>query len=62
MRTIGGSTDGAPCHFPFSYEGVDYNECIPDPENENNLAWCSTTRLYNGNWGYCAGSLFIMSR
>ena len=56
VRTIGGTTDGSPCHFPFSYNGVDYNECEPDPKNQN-LGWCATTRNYDGNWGYCAGTI-----
>ena len=38
MRTIGKTTNGSSCPFPFSYTGVDYKECIPDPEKDNNLA------------------------
>lgn len=42
------TTDGKVCVFPFTYRGVEYNECV-DGE------WCAVTPNYDvdGLWGYC---------
>ena len=49
-----------PCIFPFTYDGVTYNNCtiVNDPDNH---PWCSTKVDEAGNhvksgryWGYCA--------
>ncbi len=51
--------DVKPCIFPFTYEGVTYNNCTVanDPDN---MPWCSTKVDEDGNhvkagryWGHC---------
>ncbi|XP_065829422.1 muscle, skeletal receptor tyrosine protein kinase-like isoform X2 [Oscarella lobularis] len=51
--TCGGTAAvGTPCHFPFTYKGAEYNECI----GTGNSSWCATepgdyeTHL---QWGFC---------
>ncbi|XP_036417846.1 uncharacterized protein LOC118801596 [Colossoma macropomum] len=50
--TANGNSKGAPCIFPFFYNGAFYNDCVifhhPNP-------WCSTTDNYtrDGKWGEC---------
>ncbi len=48
-----------PCIFPFTYEGVTYNNCtiVNDPDDK---PWCSTNLDEDGNhvvsgryWGHC---------
>ena len=40
------------CVFPFNYNGIEYNKCIPSGYGEG-LAWCSFDKEFNGNFGYC---------
>ena len=51
--------DFKPCTFPFTYEGVKYNNCtvVNDPDGK---PWCSTKVDDDGNhvqsgghWGHC---------
>ena len=35
------------CFFPFEYNGVFYNECIPDSNSK--IPFCSTTPQYHDN-------------
>ena len=50
--TTGGTANGSRCAFPFTYKGVSYDECITLDHDDR---WCSTTSVYNGTWGNCAG-------
>uniref|UniRef100_A0A8C4QU23 Fibronectin type-II domain-containing protein n=1 Tax=Eptatretus burgeri TaxID=7764 RepID=A0A8C4QU23_EPTBU len=53
VTTEGGTaTTGSYCHFPFTMSGIQYNECVPDP---NHRLWCGTTADVetDGQWGYC---------
>ena len=43
----GTSPEGAPCTFPFTYNGAAYNECILA---ESDYPWCLTA---DGGWGDC---------
>ena len=53
--TSGGKVVGAPCVFPFTYNGVTYTDCTSVDDGQ---AWCSTATDDDGNhinnfWGYC---------
>ena len=41
---------GKPCIFPFTYKGTTYKQCTGDAHT---TLWCSTTSLYNKQWGNC---------
>jgi 5'-nucleotidase len=48
----GGTVSGAPCAFPFTYEGVKYNSCTSLHRTQ---PWCSTTPTHSASsWGNCA--------
>ncbi|KAL2087575.1 hypothetical protein ACEWY4_016403 [Coilia grayii] len=59
IHTKDGNAMGAPCVFPFYYNGTWHHRCLPgQPEQENfpeGLSWCSTTINYSqeGKWGFC---------
>ena len=58
---------GAPCHFPFVYKNITYNDCI---KVDHKAYWCFTKindttgllrgttakRKYLGKWGNCDSS------
>merc|ERR1719352_1669699 len=46
--TCGGNSKGAPCNFPFEYDGKEYSACITDNHEES---WCYTDT--DGHWGNC---------
>uniref|UniRef100_A0A3B4D4Y9 Fibronectin type-II domain-containing protein n=1 Tax=Pygocentrus nattereri TaxID=42514 RepID=A0A3B4D4Y9_PYGNA len=50
--TINGNSKGAPCVFPFFYNGAYYNNCACFGHPNR---WCSTTDNYtrDGLWGEC---------
>ncbi|XP_037399274.1 adhesion G protein-coupled receptor E3-like isoform X2 [Pygocentrus nattereri] len=50
--TINGNSAGAPCVFPFLYNGNYYAECV---SLDWSVLWCSTTNNYNRDrkWGEC---------
>merc|ERR1711923_629384 len=48
--TCGGTANGAPCHFPYTYKGKEYTSCTSD---DHHHPWCSTTKHYIGRWGNC---------
>uniref|UniRef100_A0A673JKY1 Lymphocyte antigen 75-like n=1 Tax=Sinocyclocheilus rhinocerous TaxID=307959 RepID=A0A673JKY1_9TELE len=54
MHTSGGNSNGAPCEFPFLYNGTWHHNCLPGTEDKT-LDWCSTTANYDQDkkWGNC---------
>jgi len=45
-----------PCIFPFTYQGLTYNDCTTDGDK---IPWCATATDKNGHlildqWGYCS--------
>jgi len=45
--TCGGTAEGSPCKFPFSYNWKEYTQCT-DKDHDN--VWCYTL---SGKWGNC---------
>ena len=48
---------GNSCHFPFQYNGSEYNACIE--RDSPGKPWCATNEIYtigSGNFGYCSKS------
>lgn len=48
IRTTGGNSNGAKCHFPFNYKGKAYDKCIEkehttDDGQISSTKFCSTT-------------------
>ncbi|KTG47312.1 hypothetical protein cypCar_00030790, partial [Cyprinus carpio] len=54
MHTSGGNSNGAPCEFPFLYNGTWHHSCLPGT-GDKTLDWCSTTANYDlqKKWGNC---------
>lgn len=54
MHTSGGNSNGAPCEFPFLYNGTWHHSCLAGV-GEQTLEWCSTTANYDVDekWGNC---------
>ncbi|XP_076802493.1 MAM and LDL-receptor class A domain-containing protein 1-like [Clavelina lepadiformis] len=50
--TSGGTGNGQPCAFPFTYNGNVYHTCT---YVDHDQPWCSTTTEYQGYWGNCFG-------
>ncbi|XP_016007832.2 matrix metalloproteinase-9 [Rousettus aegyptiacus] len=49
-----GNADGAPCRFPFTFEGRSYSACTTEGRSDD-LPWCSTTGDFDadGRFGFC---------
>ncbi|XP_054996026.1 matrix metalloproteinase-9 [Sorex araneus] len=49
-----GNADGAPCHFPFTFEGHSYTSCTTAGRSDGH-SWCSTTADFNTDrrFGFC---------
>ncbi|XP_039719662.1 matrix metalloproteinase-9 [Pteropus medius] len=54
VSTRFGNADGAPCHFPFTFEGRSYSACTTDGRSDD-LLWCSTTANFDTDrrFGFC---------
>ncbi|KAL9988893.1 hypothetical protein ACROYT_G003385 [Oculina patagonica] len=53
MPTHGGTSKGACCMFPFTFQGNPQHRCT---RAERGYRWCSTTGNYDADkqWGFCA--------
>uniref|UniRef100_A0A8B9HIP5 Lymphocyte antigen 75 n=1 Tax=Astyanax mexicanus TaxID=7994 RepID=A0A8B9HIP5_ASTMX len=69
MHTSGGNSLGAPCKFPFLYNGTWHHRCLP-ADDVHPPDWCSTKDSYDQDqqWGTClkyeegCGALWNISR
>lgn len=54
LFTLGGNGDGAPCKFPFTFQGEKYNECTTEGRDDG-YRWCATTEDYDADtsFGFC---------
>ncbi len=54
IPTKGGTAGGAVCHFPFTYSGKQYSECIPK-DDESGQLFCATVPNFDTSpkWGFC---------
>ncbi len=45
-----------PCVFPFTYNGIKYNDFTSVGTMTSNLLWCSVVDTVSvpSSWGYCA--------
>ncbi|XP_043836209.1 matrix metalloproteinase-9 [Dromiciops gliroides] len=58
VQTRFGNAKGAPCHFPFIFEGRSYSSCTTEGRSDG-LPWCSTTANYDTDnlYGFCPSEL-----
>ncbi|MBZ3890150.1 Matrix metalloproteinase-9 [Sciurus carolinensis] len=51
LSTYRGNANGAPCHFPFTFEGRSYSTCITAGISDGS-PWCGTTANYDTDHQY----------
>ena len=54
LFTLGGNADGAPCKFPFTFQGTVYDGCTTEGRDDG-YRWCGTTEDYDRDtkYGFC---------
>lgn len=54
LFTLGGNADGAPCKFPFTFQGEKYDGCTTSGRDDG-YRWCATTDNYDvdKSFGFC---------
>uniref|UniRef100_A0A3P9PH21 Matrix metalloproteinase-9 n=1 Tax=Poecilia reticulata TaxID=8081 RepID=A0A3P9PH21_POERE len=58
VKTYGGNSGGAVCHFPFIYERKSYTTCMTEAVI-NGVPWCATTANFTRDrrFGHCPSEL-----
>lgn len=54
LFTLGGNAEGAPCKFPFTFQGEKYDGCTTQGRDDG-YRWCATTEDYDSDktYGFC---------
>lgn len=54
LYTFGGNADGAPCVFPFTFLGEEYDSCTTEGRRDG-YRWCATTDNFDKDikYGFC---------
>uniref|UniRef100_A0AAQ6A3J1 72 kDa type IV collagenase n=1 Tax=Amphiprion ocellaris TaxID=80972 RepID=A0AAQ6A3J1_AMPOC len=54
LFTLGGNAEGAPCKFPFTFQGEKYDGCTTQGRDDG-YRWCATTEDYDRDktYGFC---------
>uniref|UniRef100_A0A8C6THY6 72 kDa type IV collagenase n=1 Tax=Neogobius melanostomus TaxID=47308 RepID=A0A8C6THY6_9GOBI len=54
LFTLGGNAEGAPCKFPFTFQGEKYDGCTTQGRDDG-YRWCATTDDYDRDtsYGFC---------
>uniref|UniRef100_A0A669BR54 72 kDa type IV collagenase n=1 Tax=Oreochromis niloticus TaxID=8128 RepID=A0A669BR54_ORENI len=54
LFTLGGNAEGAPCKFPFNFQGEKYDGCTTQGRDDG-YRWCATTEDYDRDktYGFC---------
>uniref|UniRef100_A0A8C1WEM8 72 kDa type IV collagenase n=1 Tax=Cyprinus carpio TaxID=7962 RepID=A0A8C1WEM8_CYPCA len=65
LFTLSGNADGAPCKFPFTFQGEKYDSCTTSGRDDG-YRWCATTEDYDRDktYGFCPEtgySLFLVA-
>ena len=58
------TNSGENCVFPFTYDGITYDKCIEDCEENDDEGWCATEVDSNGIakvWDRCRHNCYLSS-